>query len=76
VIRYRLQVFAETTSPLIAYYRDRGILLAVDADQPPESVTTEIRPGCLASRWSGTAHDARIPPAHAAAACLTNKSKR
>lgn len=42
VIRYRLRVFAETTSPLIDYYRNRGILLAVDADQPPESVTTEI----------------------------------
>jgi adenylate kinase len=43
VIRYRLRVFAETTSPLIAYYRDRGVLLAVDADQPPETVTTEIQ---------------------------------
>jgi adenylate kinase len=42
VIRHRLEVFAKTTSPLIAYYRDRGILLAVDADQPPEAVTTEI----------------------------------
>ncbi len=42
VIRHRLQVFAETTSPLIDYYRDRGILLTVDADQPPESVTDEI----------------------------------
>jgi adenylate kinase len=42
VIRHRLEVFATTTSPLIAYYRDRGILLAVDADQPPEAVTTEI----------------------------------
>jgi adenylate kinase len=43
VIRHRLQVFAETTSPLIDYYRDRGILIPVDADQPPESVTTEIQ---------------------------------
>jgi adenylate kinase len=42
VIRYRLEVFNATTSPLIAYYRDRGILLAVDADQPPEAVTAEI----------------------------------
>jgi adenylate kinase len=42
VIRHRLEVFAKTTSPLIAYYRDRGILLAVDADQPPEAVTTGI----------------------------------
>jgi adenylate kinase len=35
-------VFAATTSPLIAYYRDRGILVAVDADRPPETVTTDI----------------------------------
>jgi len=42
VIRHRLQVFAETTGPLVAYYQKRGILVAVDADQPPESVTAEI----------------------------------
>jgi adenylate kinase len=42
VIRHRLQVFAETTRPLIDYYRNRGILVAVDADQPPESVTAGI----------------------------------
>ena len=43
VIRHRLQVFAEMTGPLVAYYRKRGILVAVDADQPPESVTAEIQ---------------------------------
>jgi adenylate kinase len=43
VIEHRLQVFAEMTGPLIAYYRKRGILVAVDADQPPESVTAEIQ---------------------------------
>jgi adenylate kinase len=42
VIRHRLQVFAETTGPLVAYYQERGILVAVDADQRPESVTAEI----------------------------------
>ena len=43
MIRHRLQVFAEMTGPLVAYYRKRGILVAVDADQPPESVTAEIQ---------------------------------
>ena len=43
VIRHRLEVFAETTEPLVAYYRKRGILVAVDADQPPESVTAQIQ---------------------------------
>jgi adenylate kinase len=42
VIRHRLQVFTDTASPLIEYYRDRGILVEVDADQAPESITDEI----------------------------------
>ena len=42
VIRHRLRVFAETTGPLIPYYTERGILVAVDADQPPDSVTADI----------------------------------
>jgi adenylate kinase family enzyme len=40
-------VFAETTGPLVAYYRQRGILVAVDADQPPDSVTAEIESALL-----------------------------
>jgi adenylate kinase len=43
VIRHRLRLFAEVTGPLVAYYRGRGILVTVDADQPPESVTAEIQ---------------------------------
>ena len=42
VIRHRLEVFTDTTSPLIDYYRNRGILLEVNADQPPGSITDEI----------------------------------
>jgi adenylate kinase len=43
VIRHRLQVFTETTGPLITYYRNRGILVKVDADQSPEFITDEIQ---------------------------------
>jgi adenylate kinase len=44
VIKHRLEVFAETTRPLIAYYRQqRGILLEVDGDQPAEAITAEIQ---------------------------------
>jgi adenylate kinase len=43
VIKHRLEVFNETTSPLIAYYRQRGILLEVQGDQPPEAITAEIQ---------------------------------
>ena len=43
VIRHRLRIYAETTGPLVPYYRERGILVAVDADQPPDAVTADIR---------------------------------
>jgi adenylate kinase len=42
VIRHRLQVYAETTGPLVPYYGERGILVRVDADQPPDVVTASI----------------------------------
>ncbi len=43
VIRHRLRVYAETTGPLVPYYADRGILVTVNADQPPDAVTAEIK---------------------------------
>jgi adenylate kinase len=43
VIEHRLRVFAETTGPLVPYYAERGILVAVDADQPPGTVTADIQ---------------------------------
>jgi len=53
VIRHRLQVFAETTAPLVPYYTQRGILVAVDADQPPDSVTADIQAGLSALPLTG-----------------------
>lgn len=52
VIRHRLRVYAGTTGPLVPYYTERGILIAVDADQPPDLVTADIenRLAGLASR--------------------------
>jgi adenylate kinase len=43
VIQHRLRVFAETTGPLVPYYTERGILVAVNADQPVDSVTAGIQ---------------------------------
>lgn len=40
VIRNRLAVFHEQTAPLIQYYRNKGILLTVDATGPKDSVKT------------------------------------
>jgi adenylate kinase len=48
VIRHRLRVFKETTGALVPYYTERGILIAADADLPPDSVTAEIRAGLSA----------------------------
>ena len=42
VIRHRLALFAETTGPLVPYYTERGILVAVNADQSPDAVTADI----------------------------------
>jgi adenylate kinase len=42
VIRHRLELFAETTGPLVPYYTERGIIVAVNADQPPDAVTADI----------------------------------
>jgi len=43
VIRHRLQVYAETTGALVPYYAERGILVSVNADQPPDDVTADIQ---------------------------------
>ena len=43
VIEHRLHVFAEAAGPLIAYYRDRGILVEVNGDQSPEAISEEIQ---------------------------------
>ena len=42
VIRHRFKVFAETTGALVPYYAERGILIRINADQPPDAVTAEI----------------------------------
>ena len=41
-VENRLRVFDEATRPLVAYYRDRGVLHVVDAAQSEDNVTAEI----------------------------------
>ena len=45
VIRHRFKVFAETTGALVPYYAERGILVTVNADQPPTRSRPRSRPG-------------------------------
>jgi len=39
VIERRLRVFHEETEPLLDFYRERGILVTIDAAGPPDQVT-------------------------------------
>jgi adenylate kinase len=38
-IRHRLEVYAEQTAPLVAYYAERGVLIGIDATGPVEDIT-------------------------------------
>jgi adenylate kinase len=42
VIRHRLAVYREQTAPLIAYYRERGLLQAVEADGTVAEIASRI----------------------------------
>jgi adenylate kinase len=41
-VAHRLQVFDEATRPLVDYYRERGLLNVVNADQHEDEVTRDI----------------------------------
>lgn len=42
VVRERLRVYREKTEPLIGYYKERGLLRAIDGDRPIEEVTARM----------------------------------
>ena len=42
VVERRLRTFHAETGPLVDYYRDRGLLVTVDATPPPDAVTAAI----------------------------------
>jgi adenylate kinase len=42
VIAHRLEVFAHDTFPLVDHYRDRGLLITVRGDRPPDDVTADV----------------------------------
>jgi adenylate kinase len=41
-VRRRIQVYFQQTAPLIAYYRQRGLLVEIDGAQPIEKVTADL----------------------------------
>jgi adenylate kinase len=42
VVRHRIQVYLGETSPLLAFYRERGLVREVDGDQSIEAVTEAV----------------------------------
>lgn len=42
IARERLRVYAESTEPLVEYFRQRGLLRAIDGDRPIEDVERQI----------------------------------
>ncbi len=42
-VRHRIDVYQEQTAPLIAYYRDKGLLVEIDGTQAIEAVTADIK---------------------------------
>jgi adenylate kinase len=47
-VRKRLQVYWEQTSPLIDYYRQKGILAEINGDQSIDAVAAELRAAVVA----------------------------
>jgi adenylate kinase len=41
-IQRRLALYDEQTAPLLAYYRDRGLLVTIDGDRDPAAVTGDV----------------------------------
>jgi len=41
-IAERLRQYAADTRPLIDHYRERGVLVEVDGDRPPDDITAEL----------------------------------
>ena len=43
VIRHRQVVYETQTRPLLGYYRQRGLLLEIDANRPADAVQADLR---------------------------------
>jgi adenylate kinase len=41
-VRHRIEVYKEQTAPLIAYYREKGLLVEIDGTQEIDGVTADI----------------------------------
>lgn len=55
VIRRRLEIFSEETTPIISHYRDKSMLLSVDGVGSIEDVQSRIRTALASHRHGATA---------------------
>jgi adenylate kinase len=61
VIAQRLALYHEVTAPILCWYRDRGILVTVDATRPVQQVSREILAALEAKRPQLGAGRGRVP---------------
>jgi adenylate kinase len=54
-VRHRIDVYKEQTAPLIAFYRDKGLLVEIDGTQDIEDVTADIMKAVRESEPGGQA---------------------
>lgn len=45
-VKNRIKVYEAQTRPLVDYYRERGILVEINGDQPIDEVTTDLLVAC------------------------------
>ncbi|HUC35370.1 MAG TPA: adenylate kinase [Gaiellaceae bacterium] len=43
IIRHRLEVFHQSTEPVVEYYRSKGILVGIHAERPIDAVFAEVQ---------------------------------
>ncbi|GAA3257710.1 adenylate kinase [Dactylosporangium siamense] len=62
VMRHRLRVYYEVTHPIIAWYRQRGILISIDAMRPAKDVAHDIIDALEAKQRTMTRTEASEAP--------------
>jgi adenylate kinase len=61
--RMRMRQYAESTTPLLEYYRGKGLLLEVSAEGTPQEVCARASAALDARRGTGTGAAAAVPAA-------------
>jgi adenylate kinase len=60
VVKERLRAYHETADPLASYYRDRGLLQAIDGDRDAETVKMAVMNAVAAIRSGDISSQAQL----------------